>query len=154
MAKFDANAISKLDWGIIGAGGITFIALFLPWYGVSVGPFSVSVSGFNTSWGWLGGLLIVAAGVYQLMHRSQVNLSKMPIGPAVAVLGAAALGTLIVVLRWLTLSSGVGPRFGMIVTLILGIVQIVCALRLFKASGEALPWADTKAQGGGVPPSV
>jgi hypothetical protein len=154
VAKFDANALSKLDWSIIGAGGVTFIALFLPWYGVSFGPFSFTADGFNTSWGWLGGLLIVAAGVYQLLHRSQVNLSKMPIGPAVTVLGAAALGTFIVILRWLTLSTGVGPRFGMIVTLILGIVQVVCALNLFKASGEALPWAGSKTQSGQVPPSL
>jgi hypothetical protein len=153
MAKFDANAISKLDWGIIGAGGITFISLFLPWYGISVGVLSFSVDGFNTSWGWLGGLLIVAAGVYQLLYRSQVDLSKMPIGPAVAVLGAASLGTLIVILRWLTLSSGIGPRMGMIFTLILGIIQVTCAFRLFRASGEALPWAEST-QSGDVPPTA
>src|ERR1700722_14909174 len=110
MAKFDANALSKMDWGIIGAGGIAFIALFLSWYGVSFGIISASVDGFGSSWGWIGGLLIVAAGVYQLLHRSQVDLSKMPATPAAMVLLASALGPLVVVLRWVTLSSGVGPR--------------------------------------------
>jgi hypothetical protein len=54
----------------------------------------------------LGALLIAAAGVYVVLQRSQVDLSKMPLTPAVVVLGAAGLGTLIVVLRWLTLPSG------------------------------------------------
>jgi len=167
MAKFDANAISKIDWGVIGAGGIALIALFLPWYGYSSGAFSFSVSGLSTSYGWLGGLLIFAAGVYHLLKRSQVDLSKMPVGPAVVVLGASTLGTLIVALRWLTLPSGhgsvggvsnysysYGPSVGIILTLIVGAVQVFCAFKLFRASGEALPWDAKKAQSGDVPPTA
>jgi hypothetical protein len=163
MAKFDAKAISKLDWGVIGAGGITLIALFLPWWGFSEGIYSASVSGFSSSWGWLGALLVIAAGVYQLAHRSQVDLTKVPFGPAVIVLGASGLGTLIVLLRWLTIPSahyGVGadsysygPRIGLILTVIVGLVQVGCAVQLFRSSGEALPWAD-KAKTGDTPPSA
>ena len=151
MAKFDSTSISKQDWGVIGAGGLVFISLFLPWYGVSLGIYSASVSGWGTSYGWLGGLLIIAAGVYLLALRSKVDLSKMPLGPGVVVLGASALGTLIVALRWLTLPGGVGPRVGIILTLILGLVQVFFAMKLFRASGEKLPWA-TQATTGTEPP--
>ena len=152
MATFDASKLSKLDWGGAGAAAVGLIALFLPWYGVSAGIFSASVSGWSTSYGWLGALLIVAAGVYLVLQRSQVNLPKAPAGAAVIVLGASLLGTLIVALRWLTLPSGhyglagvtyysYGPRAGIIITLIVGIVQVVCAYRLFRLSGEAVPWS-------------
>lgn len=167
MAAFDAKKLSQLDWGVAGAGGVALISLFLPWYGVSSGFYSASISGWSTSYGWLGSLLIVAAGVYLVMHRSQVNLANMPIGPAVVVLGAAILGTLIIAIRWLTLPSGstgvvggasfsYGPRIGIILTLIVGIVQVVCAFMIFRGSGEALPWAAKSgaSAASGVPPST
>jgi hypothetical protein len=152
MAKFETKRLSRLDWAVVGAGGVSFIALFLPWYGVSAGFFSASVSGWSTSYGWLGALLIIAAGVYLALQRSDVNLSRVPVTPAVFVLGVAALGTLIVVLRWITLPSGhagvggvtaysYGPRVGIFLTIIAGLVQVGAALVLFRTSGEKLPWA-------------
>ena len=149
MAKFDAKRFSRMDWAVVGAAGVSFICLFLPWYGASYGFYSASVSGWSTSYGWLGGLLIIAAGVYLALLRSEVNLAKMPLTPAVVVLGAAALGTLIVVLRWITLPSGhyglvgysEGPRVGIYLTIIAGVVQVVAAVGLFRSSGEKLPWA-------------
>lgn len=149
VAKFEAKRLSKLDWAVVGAAGVSFISLFLPWYGVSAGIFSASVSGWSTSYGWLGGLLIIAAGVYLAMQRSEVNLSRVPLTPAVTVLGTAALGTLIVILRWITLPSGrgvdgaysYGPRVGIFLTIIAGLVQVGGAVALFRASGEKLPWA-------------
>ncbi len=152
MAKFEAKRLSRLDWAVVGAGGVSFIALFLPWYGVSAGFFSASVSGWSTSYVWLGAKLIIAAGAYLALQRSEVNLSRVPVTPAVFVLGAAALGTLIVVLRWITLPSGhagvagvtaysYGPRVGIFLTIIAGLVQVGAALVLFRTSGEKVPWA-------------
>ena len=106
MAKFEMKRLSRLDWAVIGAAGLSFISLFLPWYGFSSPAFSASVSGWSTSYGWFGGLLIIAAGVYLAMVRSEFNLSSMPVTPAVVVLGASALGTLIVIIRWISLPSG------------------------------------------------
>jgi hypothetical protein len=159
MATFDAKKLSRLDWGVAGAGGIALISLFLPWEGATYGIYSASVSGWSTSYGWLGAVLIVAAGVYMVLHRSEVSLSSVPVGPAVVVLGAASLGTLIVILRWLTLPRGgiagtsfnYGPRIGIILTLLAGIVQVVCAVMLFRASGEVLPWKQTSSAAGGMP---
>ena len=118
MAKFDISKFSTLDKVLGGAAALAVISLFLPWYSVSYhGVTYDSTSGFGTSWGWLGGLLIIAAGVYLVLQRSGVDLSKMPAPPSVIILGAAALGTLVMILRAITLPSyfGVtaGPAAGM-----------------------------------------
>ncbi len=151
MAKFEAKRLSKLDWAVVGGAGVSFIALFLPWYGATSGVFSASVSGWSTSYGWFGALLIIAAGVFLALQRSQVNLSSVPVTPALVVMGAAVLGTLIVVIRWITLPSGhagiggvtiysYGPRVGIFLTILAGLVQVGAAVALFRASGEKLPW--------------
>jgi hypothetical protein len=86
----------------------------------------------------------------------------MPVGPGVAVLGLSAIGLLIVIIRWLTLPRGhygagntvfsYGPEAGLYLALISGIVQVVCAVLLFRASGESMPWADKPAAAGAPPP--
>lgn len=152
MARFDPKRLSRLDWVVVGASALTLIGLFLPWYGVSTVYFSASVSGWSTSYGWLGALLIIASGVYLILQRSQADLSRVKLGPATVVLGAALLGTVIVILRWISLPRGhggvggltiysYGPRVGIWLTLVVGVAQVVSALRLFRSSGEKLPWA-------------
>jgi hypothetical protein len=148
--SFDWKKYSTADKVIAITGLIALIALFLPWEGVSSGPFSASVSGFSTSYGWLGALLIVAAGAYIFFSRAGSNMPKFSYGPGVIVLGLSALGTLIVIIRWLTLprasfdggAYSYGPRVGIFLVLIAGIIQAIFALRLFQASGEAVPWAN------------
>jgi hypothetical protein len=152
MAKFDVKRLSRRDRAVVGAAGVSLISLFLPWYGASAGGFSASVSGWGTSYGWFGALLIVAAGVYLALQRSEVNLANVPLTPAVVVLGASTLGTLIVIMRWITLPSGhtsisgitvfsYGPRVGIFLTMIAGLVQVAAAVALFRTSGEKIPWA-------------
>ncbi len=153
-AAFDLKKLSTLDRVVAGASVLTLILLFLPWYGFSDGIYSASVSGFSTSYGWFGALLIIAAGVYLVLQRSGVNLAGIPVSPGVVVLGASGLGTVIVALRWLTVPSGgalgfsYGPKYGMIGTLIVGLGETACAFLLFRASGEALPWAKAGAPAG------
>jgi hypothetical protein len=152
MAVFDWKKLSQADRVIAVAGLIGLIALFLPWYGFSSTYGSASVSGFGSGYGWLGGLLVVAGAAYLVLLRSGTDLPKTSIGPAVTVLGASAIGTVIVALRWLTLPRGsfggasgysfnYGARIGIYIALIAAIVQVVFSFRLFKASGESLPWA-------------
>jgi hypothetical protein len=118
----------------------------LPWYGVSAGAFSASVSGFSTSYGWLGAILIILAAGYLAALRSGSNVPKISYGPGVTVLGLSLIGTVIVILRWITIPKGgfagysYGPMFGMYLTILAGVVQVVLAFRLFKASGETVPW--------------
>lgn len=146
----DPKQLSRLDWGVLGGGAVAFIALFLPWYGVSVEGFSASVSGWSTSYGWLGGLLMVAAAVWFLLWRANTALPKAPVTPLAATTGAAALGLLLVIVRWLTLPRGgggilgrsfnYGPRAGIWIALIAGIVEVACAGVMLARSGEPLPW--------------
>jgi hypothetical protein len=150
MVRFDAQRLSRLDWAVLGAGLIALIALFLPWYGVTVAGFSASVSGFSTGYGWLGGLLMVGAAVWFFCWRSDVALPKEPLTPLVVTTGAAGLGLLLVAIRWATMPRGgggvlgrsfnYGPRAGIWIALIAGIVEVACAGLLFRKSGESLPW--------------
>lgn len=151
MAAFDWNKLTQTDKVISVTALIALIGLFLPWYGFSSPLYSASVSGFSTGYGWLGALLIVAAGVYLVLLRSGSNMPKTSYGPGVLVLGASALGALIVIIRWLTVPKGsysglssftYGPRIGMYIVLIAGVVQAFFALRLFRSTGEAVPWAN------------
>jgi hypothetical protein len=150
MAQFDMKKLDTSDKIVAGASVVTLICLFLPWYGVSSGAFSDSVSGFSTSYGWLGAIFIIAAGVYLVMLRSGSNMPKNQFGPGVTVLGLSLLGTVIVLIRWLTIPKGgvpgfsYGPQYGMYVTILAGIVQVVLAFRLFKSSGEKVPWEANK----------
>ena len=68
--RFDWKQLSTLDRVVVGGAAVAFIALFLPWYGVSVGPFSASVSGWSAGFtGWAGGLLLTVAGVLLVLRR-------------------------------------------------------------------------------------
>lgn len=146
MAQFDMKKLDTSDRIVVGMGLLTLICLFLPWYGVSAGPVSETVSGFSTGYGWLGALLIIFAAVYLAALRSGSNVPKISYGPGVIVLGLSLIGTIIVILRWITIPKGgfagysYGPQFGMYLTILAGIVQVVLAFRLFKASGESVPW--------------
>ena len=152
MAAIDWRKLSTDDRVIAGAGATALISMFLPWWGYSSGIYSASVSGFGSGYGWIGALLIFIAGLYLVMVRSGSNVPKFSYGPAVLVLGASAIDTLLVALRWLMLpsdSAGVagvsvfnrGPRVGIIRTLAVGIVQVFFALRQFRGSGESVPGA-------------
>jgi hypothetical protein len=152
VADFDVKRYTRQDQIVIGTSLLAFIALFLPWYGASADGFSASISGWSTSYGWLGGLLVVAGGVIVLLHRAGViKLPAAPVGPAVLLLGLSAIGTVIVILRWATLPRGgggvagvavyhYGPGSGIYIALIAGVIQTVVAFTLFRASNETLPW--------------
>jgi hypothetical protein len=146
MAQFDMKKLDTSDRIVVGAGLLTLICLFLPWYGGSAGIYSATVSGFGTSWGWIGAILIIAAAVYLAALRSESNVPKVSYGPGVTVLGLSLIGTIIVALRWITIPRGggagysYGPQYGLFITVIAGIVQVILAFRLFKASGESVPW--------------
>jgi hypothetical protein len=74
----------------------------------------------------------------------------------VLVAGVAALGLLLVIIRWVTfpryhavgISYGVGARYGIYIALIAGIAETAAAVMAMRASGEPVPWA-----GSGNPPA-
>lgn len=146
---FDPKRLSTLDWLIVGGGAVVLLSTFMPWYGVDVGPFSASVSGWSSGFlGWFGALLLILAAVYVALRRSDVALPEMPVTPAVVAAGLSLIGVLFVVWRWATLPRAhtlgravdYGPRFGIWLALLAGIVETVGAVMQFRSSGEALPW--------------
>jgi len=149
--SFDWKRLSTLDRVIAGGAAVAFIALFLPWYGVSVGPFSASVSGWSAGFSaWAGGLLLTVAGVLLVLRRSGVSVPSA-MGPSVQVAAVAAVGLLLVIIRWVTfpryhavgISYGVGARYGIYLALIAGIAETAAAVMAMRASGESVPWTRT-----------
>lgn len=151
--RFDWKSLSTLDRVIAGGAAVAFIAAFLPWYGVSVAGFSVTVSGWSAGFSaWAGALLLTAAGVLLVLRRAGASVPSLGgAGPSVVVAGIAALGLLLVIVRWLSLPSyhgsaagfnyNYGARYGLFLALIAGIAMVAAAVMELRASGEQLPWA-------------
>ena len=147
--SFDWKRLSTLDRAIIGGAAVAFIAAFLPWYGASVGPFSVSVDGWSAGFSaWAGSLLLTAAGVLLALRRSGVDFKLPNVGPALLVAAVAALGLLLVIIRWISFpryrGADVGARYGIYLALIAGIVEAAAAIMQMRASGEPVPWTQTQ----------
>lgn len=156
--RFDLKQLSTLDRVIAGGATVVFVASFMPWYGVSVGPFSASVSGWSAGFtAWAGALLLTLAGVLLVLRRSGATLPSLQVGPSVLVAGIAGLGLLLVIIRWVSLpryhvsdlSYDAGARYGLYLALIAGIAEVAAAVMAMRASGESMPW--TQAQGPGKP---
>lgn len=148
--RFDWNKLSTLDRVIAGGAAVAFIASFMPWYGVSVGPFSASVNGWSAGFtAWAGAMLLTLAGVLLVIQRSGGTLPSFQVGPSVLVAGIAALGLLFVIIRWTTLpryhlselSYNAGARYGLYIALVAGIAEVAAAVMAMRASGEKMPWA-------------
>lgn len=137
-----------IDWTILATGVLSFVALFLPWWGVSAGGYSASVSGWNTSYGWFGAILVVAAAAWYVLARGNVGMRRLPGSQATGTAGLTILGFAIVVIRWITLPRGsafgrafnYGGRAGIWVAAIAAAVQVAAMVVLFRQSGEPLPW--------------
>ncbi|HEY1564923.1 MAG TPA: hypothetical protein VGF72_09595 [Gaiellaceae bacterium] len=145
--RFDWKSLSTLDRAIVAGAAVAFIALFLPWWGVGFIGFSVDGWGAGFT-AWAGGLLLTAAGVLLVLRRSGATMSFGGAGPSVVTAGVAALGLLLVIIRWASLpsyrGSGVGAKYGLYIALIAGIVEVAAAVMAMRASGEQLPWAQAQ----------
>lgn len=142
--RFDWKQLSMQDRVIAGGAAVAFIALFLPWWGV--GLFGFSIDGWSAGFtAWAGGLLLTAAGVLLVLRRAGSTWSFGGAGPSVVVAGVAALGLLLVVIRWVSLPTyrgyGVGAKYGLYVALIAGIAEVAAAVMQMRESGEKMPWA-------------
>lgn len=160
--QFDWKRINTLDRVIIVGAAVAFITLFLPWYGASVGPFSASVDGWSAGFtAWAGGLLLTIAGVLVVLRHSGANLAGGRIGPSILIAAVAALGLLLVIIRWASFptyhaaefSANVGPRYGIFLAVIAGIAEVTAGVMAMRASGEQLPWASQEQQPAGAEPA-
>ncbi len=125
------NGLSRTDWTRIGAAIIFFITSFLPFVGASVGGlgggFKISVS--EDAWhsyGLIGVLIVlIAIAVWAVQRFTAVELPTWQVSWNVAIPAAAAIGTLIIVLRGITYGSPIGLRYGFFLVVISGIVFAV-----------------------------
>lgn len=161
--RFDLKQLNTLDRVIAGGAAVAFIASFLPWYGVSVGPFSASVSGWSAGFtAWAGAMLLALAGALLVARRSGGTLPSLQIGPSVLVAGIAALGLLLVIIRWTTLpryhisdlSYDAGARYGLYIALSAGIAEVAAAVMQMRESGEKMPWAPESTAPAESPPEA
>ncbi|PPK64380.1 hypothetical protein V5P93_001776 [Actinokineospora auranticolor] len=167
MANFDPKRVTPIEWAGIGAGVLAFLASFFPWYSVSVTGFGgMGVSQGWSAWsigigGWLPVLLLVAAGVLVFLPHVGTSVPNLTL----LWLGFAAAAVVIIIIRWLTLSSSAGlgsfsdsvsdgAGFGLYIGLLAAIASAVAAFLTFQASKKptAGPQGGYPQQPGGYPP--
>jgi hypothetical protein len=140
----DFKSINRNDQGVLIAGVVAFIASFLPYVGVSEGPFSVTRNAWH-GYAVLGLLLLFAAAILiAAVTFAADNMPKLPAGVHVIAAALAAVGTLLVILRAFTYSSGVRgiditPRWGAYILFIAGIAEVVFSVLGMRESGEQIP---------------
>ena len=133
---------SKLSMGakvaLIG-GAVLVINLFLPWYSVSAGPFSVSLNAFDAEFfAWGGSFLAIAGAVVLLlkaMGTKDVNAGQFKTEQLALLLGG--VGFILIVLRFLTESSAVS--FGLFIGIAASAAVTYGAFMAMKDAGLKMP---------------
>ena len=133
--------LSSRDRVIVGGAGVAFIAGFLPWW-EAAGLGGWSRSGWSAGFtAWAGTLLLTTAGVLVVLRRAGVSWPTTIVGASNLIAGVAAMGLLLVFIRWLSLprfrSLGFveGDAYGIYVALIAGVVEVAAAVAEVFASG-------------------
>src|SRR4051794_5269268 len=149
----DVSHLKRGHWLVVGGAAVTLIAvLFFSWYEVSVGPFSASISAWDTgSVGKLAvlGSLLLAAAAVAIVLKAQEQI-PFPLSTAALVLGAFVF--LMVILKFIDVHSH--TAFGMYVTLIASAVAAYGGYELeghSAFSGGAFP-SQNKGDGGDAGP--
>lgn len=131
--------------GIIG-GLVVIVNLFLPWYGA----FGITINAFDSGFlAWFGSLLAIAGAV--ILAGKAFGWFKVEAGGLKAEQIAfllAAVGAVLVVLRWITESSI--TKFGLYLGVVASVATAVGAFLAMKEAGLSMPDADDfKSFGGG-----
>lgn len=137
---------SKLSQGaklaLIG-GAVLVIDLFLPWYGTA----GFSINAFDSEFLAWGGVLLAIAGAVILLLKAMgtqdVNAGQFKAEQLATIL--AGVGTVLIVLRWLTESDFV--KFGLFLGIAAAAVVTYGSFMAMKDAGLELPGMDR--MGGG-----
>ena len=125
--RFDLRRLSPADRTIGIASLVTFISLFLPWFGVSLGGASFSESGMSAH-GYLAIVLILAIAIVIYLGL-RAGWDKLPVNLPVAhaplLLVASGLQLLIVLIAFLFKPGGLDWDFGAYLALLAAIVACV-----------------------------
>jgi hypothetical protein len=166
MASFDPARVTKAEWIGLGAGLLAFIASFLPWFTVSLGgAFSTSINAWSLGFAaWFPLLLVLAGAGLILAQQLGANVPVVKLGWPLVMLGVAVLSLIIILIRWLTLSSGTygvfadsgisyGAGFGLYVGLVAAILFGLSQYLVFRASGQSFAEATRQFRGPGANPA-
>lgn len=148
----DFKSLGKFEQGALAAGVLSLLLSFFNSYiTVSAGGSKI-LSGLDISYGssaWtsyatLGVLLVIAATA--IVAAKAFAADSLPTGVPwyLVALAAAGLGTVLIILRALTIGGGgggvsVGPGWSGWLLFVSTIALTACAALLFKESGEKMP---------------
>jgi len=119
---------------VIGiAAVVVLIAIFLPWQSVSLPSHTYHFDGWTTGrTGWIGALLLSAAGEYLIARRLEYRLWAPRFGASRVAAAAAVIGLALVIVRLATLPTVPGihssPSYGLWIALVAGVIETTAAI--------------------------
>ena len=121
---FDLKRLSPVDQVIGGASLILIITLFLPWFGISIGGYSASESGFSAHGYLIIPLLTAILLIAYLIMRAGWDDPplKLPVAHAPLLLVGTGIQFLIVLLAFLFKPAGTDWEFGAYLGLLAALV--------------------------------
>lgn len=125
--RFELRRLTSVDRTIGAASLLTFIALFLPWFGISGPGFSFSQSGISAH-GYLAIVMIIALAVigYLVLRAGWDTLPvRLPAAHAPLLLAATGLQLLIVFIAFLLKPGGLSWEIGAYLALVAA--AVACA---------------------------
>lgn len=140
----DFNKLSTGMKLVLVGGALTLVAIFMPWFRVSLGPFgSVSANAFSSGfWAWAGCLLVVAGAAVLLVKELGTSEVKAGgFGTEQIAFFAAAAGLVFMIIRFVTMPSasglggGAGAGMGLFMGLIGGGLVAYGAFTVMKDAG-------------------
>ena len=129
--NFDAARLSRADRISGAASAVLLIALFLPWFSISLGGFSFSWSGMTAhGYLWIVFILCLAVVAFLVFGAGYAELPiRLPVDREMALLVATGINLLLVLLAFFVspgyVAAGVGWTFGAFLGLIAAIVAFV-----------------------------
>lgn len=115
------------------ASFVVLIAIFLSWESLTFPHETVHFDGWTTGIiGWGGALLLSAAGEYLIVRRLEYRLWAPPFGDSRLAAGVAAIGLVLVIIRWVTLPSYSGVEtsasYGLWIAVAAGVVETIALI--------------------------
>ncbi len=138
----DLNKLTTADKVIAGSGILLFIAYFLPWFKVDLGPLGgeITASGGDVDflWSTLPMLLgLIMAGVTIATKLFDVKLPDLPFPLGLIMLALGGLAALLVVLKLLMGEDFVDRAFGLFVAALAAIGLAAGGFLKFQEDGGA-----------------
>lgn len=141
--RAEPMSINKFDAVIVGAGLLSFLFSFLPYYTATVLGVSVAGSAWHGFFGWAAVVLAIAGSLLVFLDiRPDVNL-RIPLR-AVGLSAYALSLVFVIVAAFVFPNVGVanihtGRGIGFWLDLVAIIIGLICSLMRFQATGGELP---------------